>query len=211
MSLAEISLPTERQYTVASPRLLGTLGILASPMFLVQGLALGFGDQAGSSLAALLNFIFLSGWICSVIGLRQLRATGKSGLSQAIFGVQLLGLSLAASQEVQDLLYGHAIWTSVFYQIADAAWPLSGLFMLVAGGLTLRARVWRGWRRFTPLFCGLTLPLAVGVGAMAGAEAMRLALALFFSVAWMLLGYAVRSGSRSVAVVPGRPATQRTG
>jgi hypothetical protein len=178
-------------------RWLGTAAMIASAMFLLQGLLLGFDDHSGHAAGALLNLAFLAGWACSAVGLRLLRATGPGG--GALLGVQLAGLAFAGSQDVQDLLYGYAAWESALYRAADLAWPASVLFMLVVGGLTLRAGVWRGWRRYTPLLCGLALPLGIAAGAAAGPTALRVVTSSLFAFAWLGLGYAVRTGERGLA------------
>lgn len=169
--------------------------MLGSPMLL--GSLLGGTDFASTSrVSALLGLLFLLGWMCSAIGLRLLRATGDSALGKGVFVLQMIGLLLAGSQQVQDLIQLNPNNGSFFYSVSDAAWPLSVLFMLVVGIFTLKTKVWEGWRRFAPLLCGFALPVMLVVSGLAGKQAGIIAFGIYTMVAWMLLGYAVRTGSQ---------------
>lgn len=173
-------------------RILGLIGMLTSPMLLL-GLLAG-ADSPASRVAAALGLVFVLGWMCSMLGLRLLRATGSSVLSKTVFIIQMCGLLLAASQQVQDLIYANPNNDSFFYRMADAAWPLSVLFMLVVGILTVKAKVLKGWRKFAPLVCGLALPVLFLATGLAGMKVGGLVFGMHTTVAWMLLGYAARTG-----------------
>ena len=85
-------------------RLLGTIGIISSPMLLIQGVRSGFDLSTSDRLDAALGLVFLVGWACSVAALRVLRATGTGRTGAVLLAVQAGGLSLAASQQVQDFM-----------------------------------------------------------------------------------------------------------
>jgi hypothetical protein len=118
-------------------------------------------------------------------------------MATALLIVQMAGLTLAALQQVQDFIYTSATPRTAFYAACDAAWPLSVVFMLVVGAFALAARVLAGWRRWTPLLCGLAVPLLFGVAATVGREAGILLFGVYTCVSWALLGAAVRSGALS--------------
>jgi hypothetical protein len=81
---------------------------------------------------------------------------------QALFFLQVVGLSLAMCQQFIDLARVKAFLGSPFYHLADTAWPLSHLFiMMVVGINVLVTRRLRGQFRFAPLGCGLALSLAI--------------------------------------------------
>lgn len=197
---------TDRDGAFARARLLGTIGMIMSPM-----LALGpilfqdQPDQPNHPLETVLGLLFLGGWACSAVGMRLVRATGGGTPGRVVFAVQMIGLLLAAIFNLLELVRFDQ--QSPLWAITDAAWPLSVVFMIVVGLLTLRAGIWRGWRRLTPLLCGLSLPLAFAVSAAAGAvvgeaaagPAMLATFGLFTTVAWLLLGYAVRTSDRALA------------
>jgi hypothetical protein len=179
---------------VVRVRVLGTIGMLGSPMMLLQGVLSGFQPLAPSRVNAVLGLLFLAGWTCSAVGLRLLRATGKGFAASAVFAVQLAGLALAALQQVQDFIYAGATPDTLFYAVCDAAWPLSVVFMIVVGIAVLAARVLEGWRRWTPVACGLALPMLIVAGLAFGPRAGILAFAVHTCAAWALLGAAVRTG-----------------
>ena len=183
------------------PALLGTLGMLASPAMLLVALAEGFDPQREPTTAgSLLRLVFLAGWASSVVGLRQLRAGGRAG--QVTLAVQLAGLALAASQELQDLLIDTPNRQGAPYVVADAAWPLSVLFMIVNGVLTARARVLAGWKRLAPVFCGLALPGAIVAALLTGRQSMQYTFPFLTTAAWLALGWAVRSSDDRAGGAP---------
>ena len=116
-------------------------------------------------MEGVLGLIYLVGFVCSTFGLRMLRVAGKGSSTAVLFGVQIIGLSLAACQNLLQIL-GRADTNSRIFQIADTAWPFSQIFMLAIGVATLRGRVWTDWRKFIPLLCGLALPLAVAAAGL---------------------------------------------
>jgi hypothetical protein len=180
-------------------RLLGAVGLLTSPMLLVQAALSGFNTAPSSRLNALLGLAFLVGWACSVIGLRQLRATGRGLVASVLWSVQLVGLGLAALQQIQDFVYTSASPQTAFYAACDAAWPLSAVFMLVVGAFTTAARVLTSWRRWTPSLCGLAVPLLIMVRGTAGQQEGIWVFGIYTWVTWALLGIAVRTSSAGTA------------
>lgn len=186
--------PAARVAPRAVQRVLGALGVLGAPVFLGQWAAAGFGAPpvgAAPTLAgSLLNLAYLAGFAASAIGLRHLRATGRGRGAAALTAVQAVALVLAASQEVQDLTGARPLG-AVGYHAADVAWPLSHVLMLAVGVAVLRAGVWRGWRRRTPLACGLVLPLAIAAAAVGGRVAMGWVFCPGTTLAFAALGVAV--------------------
>jgi hypothetical protein len=168
-------------------------------MLRVQGALSGFGTAQPTRLNATLGLVFVVGWGCCAVGLRWLGATGRGAVATGLLVVQLAGLSLAALQQVQDLIYTTATPQTAFYAVCDAAWPLSVVFMLVVGAFTLAARVLRGWRRWTPTLCGLAVPLLIGVGGTVGRREGILLFGVYTFVAWALLGVAVWTGAAAAA------------
>jgi len=173
-------------------RRLGTTALLGSPMLFIQSALSRFESVQPTKLNAVLGLFFLVGWACASVGLRTLRATGRGTPGRLLLAVQLIGFGLAASQQAQDFIYAAPPHT-LFYSVCDAAWPLSVLFMLVVGAFTLRGDVFRGWRRWTPLLCGLSLPLLFAVGGVVGQRAALLVFGGYTFAAWAALGAAIRS------------------
>lgn len=173
-------------------RLLGALGMIGSVGLLLEGLLTGFQQQADSPLVGAVELLYIGGWMCSVAGLYRLNATGSRAAGKALLIIQLVGLALAAG----FALFAFAPSASrdgLLYNLMDAAWPLSHLFMIVVGIAALRAKRLTGWRRIAPLLCGLALPLFMAATVAAGEGAGRYLFPIFTLVAFALLGYAVRS------------------
>jgi hypothetical protein len=196
VSVDQINLPLTRRETSINHRLLGTLGMIGSPMLLAEIILFGLifkAENPNNQIAGLLEIIYLGGWVSSAIGLRQLRVTGDNILGKAVFVIQLTGLSLALIFSAQGIINPNSDPHSLLFRISDAAWPLSHLFMLIVGVLVLKAKVWRGWRRVTPILCGLALPVYFAVNATVGREAGGIIFGVSTTVAFMLLGHAVRT------------------
>lgn len=130
-----------------------------------------------------------------------MRATGTGRWGRAALLVQLVGLVLAfmfGFLEATGLLGRE----SIVFNVTDAAWPLSMLWMVVVGITVIVAKRLSGWQRFVPLLCPLWLTLAilgtVALGDMGGFIGVGYA-----AVLWALLGYTVvRSDSRQSAPTP---------
>ena len=167
-------------------RLLGLLGMLAAPATLPfiwnQPSRTDPGD-------ILLLLAYLAGWTCSAVAMRRLRVTGSGRGARVVFGIQILGLPLAACQQLQDLSTSRPLGDA-FYMASDVAWPLSHLFMLVIFVAVWRARVWTGWRRWVPLACGLAVPATLA-SAVAGLPNPGLLFGLGTSGSFFALGLAL--------------------
>jgi hypothetical protein len=163
--------------------------------FILVGLALD-GSKPLNQLVGVLELIYLGGWLASAAGLRQLRVTGEGAVGRVIFIIQRIGLTLAALFTIQGIVQTNPDTNSVFFKVTDAAWPLSHLFMLVVGAFVLKARVWRGWRKVTPILCGLALPALFAANAIFGSKVGGVVFGLSTTATFMLLGYAVRTGEK---------------
>jgi hypothetical protein len=167
---------------------LGLVGMLGAPAML----SLTWSQPAKTDLVAnLLMLAYLGAWACSAVGVRRLRATGRGRGAGVLFAIQLCALALAACQLVQDQS-GRRPLGDGFYLASDIAWPFSHVFMLVIFAAVWRARVWTGWRRWTPLACGLVLPLMFAAAA-AGVPNPRVVFGVGTAMSFFALGLAVRT------------------
>jgi len=183
---APLAAPAGRPGALRAHRVLGVLGMLGAPGLL----SFGWSPPAKTDLGAnLLMLAYLAGWACSAVGLRRLRATGRGRGARALFAVQILGLALAATQQLQDQARRRPLGDA-FYLASDMAWPFSHLFMLAVFAAVWRAGVWTGWRRWTPLACGLALPLTFAAAA-AGVPYPGAVFAVGTAAAFLALGLAV--------------------
>jgi hypothetical protein len=170
-----------------SPRTLGFAAIAAAPMLLIAGVRSGFTQGAGDRIDAVLGLLFLAGWACSLIGLHRHASRRHAPAWKWLLSAECLGLALAAGQQVQDL-FGVR---TVIYPICDVAWPFSVTFMLAIGGYTGAKRLLDGWRSWTPLFCGLALPVMLAMMAAGMPRVGLIAFGVHTAIAWALLGWSI--------------------
>jgi hypothetical protein len=164
-----VSLPVAARDSGSALRLLGVIGILGAPGLLIDASirhALGDTGEGVIASSSIVGLIYIVGWAASMIGLRRLRLTGEGALAKGVFWMQMMGLALAAGQQIMELIGTPALLHSRFFGICDAAWPLSHLFMLVVGGMVLATARVHGAARFATLGCGLALPATAALAPL---------------------------------------------
>lgn len=179
-------------------RVLGTIAVICAPALLIEGLLLRGREDA--LITGIASMVFMAGWICSNIGMWRMRVTGTGKWGRVVLLVQLVGLVLA-------FMFGFFEATgwlgreSIVFNVTDAAWPLSMLWMIVVGITVILAKRLSGWQRFVPLLCPFWLPIAI-VATIAFGDTGGLIGVGFAAVLWALLGYVVRGDSRQPAPTP---------
>ncbi len=101
--------------------------MICAPALLIEGLLLR--GQENALITGIASMVFMAGWICSNTGMRRMRAAGTGKWGRAVLLIQLVGLVLAfmfGFFEAAGLLGRD----SIIYNVTDAAWPLSMLWML---------------------------------------------------------------------------------
>jgi len=180
-------------------RVLGTTAMICAPALLIEGLLLR--GQENAPITGIAGMVFMAGWICSNIGMWRLRATGTSKWGRAVLLIQLVGLVLAFMSgffEATGLLGRE----SIVFNITDAAWPLSMLWMIVVGITVVVAKRLSGWQRFVPLLCPFWLPISIVVSIALGDTLGEIVGFGVAAVLWALLGYVVRSDGQQTAPTP---------
>lgn len=185
-------------------RILGTIAMICAPALLIEELLRQ--GQENALITGIASMVFMAGWICSNTGMRRMRAGGTSKWARALLQIQLVGLVLAfmfGFFEATSLLGRE----SIIFNITDAAWPLSILWMLVVGITVIRARRLSGRQRFVPLLCPFWLLIAI-FGSMAFGDTAGGLLGFgYAAVLWGLLGYIVSDGRERVSATS-EPAVQ---
>jgi hypothetical protein len=140
--------------------------------------------------------------LLGVIGLAQSGAAGTSWLSRLGLGIALLGSFLFIPFELV-LLARYALGEPLLGFCA----PLAGLGLTLTGIAVLRARRWRGWRRFVPLLCGL-YPFLVMIPAFAAVGGPNFWAIGGWGVPLALLGMALRMEATDAQRTQPEPVTQ---
>jgi hypothetical protein len=182
-----------------NPKLLGLLGMLGSPMLFIEGFYAGFQPHGTDQVVAWLEIGYTTAWLCSIVGLYLTQATGKGKLGKALLGIQFISVLTAALWTASHIVAPNLDTNSTLYIATDLSWPFSHVFMIVVGIATLVAKNWTGWARFTPLLCGLTLPVAILSSIVLGETALGIVFGLGTTIAFALLGYAVRTQAQETA------------
>ncbi len=176
-------------------RILGTIAMICAPALLIEEL-LRHG-QENALITGIASMVFMAGWICSNMGMRRMQAAGTGKWGRAVLHIQLVGLVLAfmfGFFEATGLLGRE----SIIFNITDAAWPLSMLWMLVVGITVIRTNRLSGWQRFVPLLCPFWLLIAI-VGSIAFGDAAGGFLGFgYTAILWGLLGYTIFDGRERV-------------
>jgi hypothetical protein len=168
--------------------------MLGSPFLFISFAAGGFGDGDASKVSAALGLLFAVGWFSIALGLARLGAVGRNKIARGVLISEVFGSALATVFQVYEFFAPGS--DSVLYTITDIAWPLSMVLLLVTGIIMIRARIFEGWLRFTPLIAALWLPLAV-VEIVTVGETVGTAIGgLHTAIGWFLMGYAVYRGGR---------------
>ena len=185
-------------------RILGTIAMICAPAMLI-GLLLEdllLRGQENAVVTGITGSVFMGGWICANIGMQRMRAAGTGKWGQAVLLIQLAGLVLAFMFGLFEAtgLLGRE---SIIFNIMDAAWPLSMLWMLVVGIAVIRAGRLSGWKRYVPVLCPFWLLIAI-VGSIAFGDTAGGLLGFgYAAVLWVLLGYIVYgSEGEQVAATP---------
>jgi len=152
-------------------------------------------------LSGVRNFIFMTGWLCSVLGLYKLQAMGNKRRQRIIMILQLAFLFLT---EVWCIIEMSAPTThSIIFSALNFLFPVAGFFMIVTGIVILRARRLKGWRRYIPLLAGFWFPQTVAIYIFAQNNLTPLVLSgIYSTIVFSLLGFCVATENRQPAGKP---------
>jgi hypothetical protein len=190
--------------TVMNTRTLATIGLLGAPFLLIDSMHNGLNPFQSSSVSGLLNLVYITAWMCSMVALKQLGAFGKGRFGNILFGIQMGCLTLANCWNVYEFIQPRAGTT--LYTILDLFWPLSNLCMLVSGITILVNKVLTGWQRYMPLLVGLWLPFALVLWALfSRTQGVLLVGNLYSAVAWSLMAVAIQSLAETASATEQEP------
>lgn len=175
-------------------RTLGILGLIGAPFLLIDTANNGFTLNQSSGISGLLNFLYTTGWMCSIFALNRMGAFGNKRFGKILFWVQMSCLLLADCWNIYEWIQPLA--GTRLYFILDAFWPIGNLCMLVSGITIAVQGVLKGWRRYVPLAVGLWLPLGLVLWAIfSRTPGMLLVTGIYSCVTWSLMAIGIITGA----------------
>jgi len=167
-------------------KILAIVALLGAPFLCIDFLD----NQANTSdswTTGLYGFIYMGGWMASVVGLFRVNAAGTHTAGRIILLIQLLLLVVAQVFNLDILLHGAN--NGILQQSLDPFWPASNGFMLVTGIAVVTAKQLKGWHSWIPLFVGSWLPVMLASGAF-GFHSLYFA-GFYSAIAWTLLAIVI--------------------
>jgi hypothetical protein len=168
-------------------RVFGALCMIGNAIWVADSIRWAVSGSIWDTVDIIVSVIAAIGGICGILGLVALKATGTHPILRLLSYLPVLGfLFTIANASSKDLS------TLIGFLVQTAG-------MVVVGILTLAAKTWSGWRKFTPLLVVLAWPIGWAVQPVFGVSGLA---NLIIGAAWVLLGYAVQSSAA------GRPVRQ---
>jgi hypothetical protein len=163
--------------------------VLAALMQIVLGIPLAHLQAETPPSAAIVALNSLSHLLLMVglAGLARSGATAQARLGTVGLGLSQLGFAVIVVAELSWLFESAA--TEVLFGVGTLVLMVG---LTLAGVAVLRAGRWRGWRRFTPLACGVYIGLIVLPAFALPGYASNYAIGIW-GVCWLLLGLALRA------------------
>jgi hypothetical protein len=175
-----------------SNKILGAIAMACAPFLFVDFLVHGMGEEfEHTSLSGLFSLVFMIGWMCGVVVLLRVFATGTGRFGRGVLYVQLFTLGLANVWNVWEVVSPGA--SSPVYFVLDFFWPLSQVVLLVIGvtvAVKGQSGPGRGVARFVPLMAGLWFPVTIVLMVVFGQTYPVMVISGAYSVVmWGLMGW----------------------
>ena len=173
-----------------SNKLLGILALIGAPwLFIGTYLERQMPHLSDSWFTGVWGIIFISGWMCAVIALKRLRATGDTTFGQILLTVLLISLSIANISNVIQIIVEKN--KPSYFMFFDLFWPLSNIIMLIVGIMVIIAKRLKGWKRYVPLATGMWFPLAMLTSLVDNRIVSFLFGGFYSAIAWTLLAIVI--------------------
>ncbi len=180
-----------------SNKVLGVLALIGAP-WLCIGMYLENTNPhlSDSWFTGFWGIIYLTAWMCSVVALQRLEATGESKFGKGILWILLASLTIANISNIIQMVVEKN--KPPYFIVIDLFWPLSNVLMLVVGIQIIIANRIRGWKKYIPLIVGMWLPLAFL--SMAMESKSLLFPGIYSAVAWSVLAVVVITTEKQLRV-----------
>jgi len=179
-------------------KILGIIGIIGAPWMLIDFINNGLYDRfVMTSASGARNLIFMTGWICSVLGLYKIHQPAMGKGQKIIFIIQLVLLCLANIWNIAEII--NPLSTSQMVLLLNFSWPLGGLFMIVTGIAVIKANQMNGWKKYMALLTGFWFPQTL-VMAWCNLESLNAIMlsGIYAAISFGLLGFSLIAGSEDV-------------
>jgi len=187
---------------IPAVRILGIIAIVASPWIFIDFINNGLYDRfVFTSASGIRSFIFMTGWICSVVGLYKLGAMGSKPWQRMMMIIQMVLLCLANVWCVLEIFDPGS--PSKLFFLLNFTWPVGGVFMMVTSIVIILAKRLKGWRRYIPLLAGLWFPQTILIYFIDRHSITLLLLSGIYSVvAFSLLGFILVTENKLTTMQP---------
>ena len=175
-------------------KLLGIIAMGGAPFlfidFIIHGQNGGGEQFEHTSLSGIFSIIYISAWMCSMIGLKNIHAAGNTKSGKIWMSIPLITLSMANIWNIWETIQPGA--NTMLYHMLDAFWPISNSFMFLYGIRVLWVKELQNWRRFVPLMVGLWLPISILLNLSFGLNPTSMIISgVYSALSWTILGYVV--------------------
>lgn len=175
---------------------LGILALIGSPwLFIGTYLEQKLPHLSDSWFTGVWGILFISGWMCSAVGLKRLEATGSSTFGKVMLIALIASLTLANISNVMQVIVEKE--KPGYFMFFDVFWPLSNVVMLVVGIIVIVTKGLHGWKRYIPLATGIWFPLAM-LSLFIENRFISLFLGgIYSALAWALLAVVIMTTEKS--------------
>jgi hypothetical protein len=170
---------------------LGIVAMVCSPFLFIEMLSDHKLGLRNTSAAGIADLIYMIGWICSILGLIKLQATGNKRWGRRLLRLNLIFLGVACIWNIWTAI--DPTNTSMLYRVLDFFWPASNLLLLATGIVILVQKKLTGFSRWAPFLAGSWLGFAIIFGTIAGPrnDLSFYAIGAYSAISWFLLGWSI--------------------
>jgi hypothetical protein len=176
---------------------LGLVAMVTSPFL---GIQMCLSPDGRDSASGVFDLLYMIGWMCTIVGLLQLDATGKNHSGKIVLYVQLALLTIANAWNIWTIF--DPLNESLFYFLVDFSWPLSNICLLIVGIVIASKGILQGKNRYIVLFAGLWLPFSLLLMILVSGQntAVLVISGIYSTVGWFRMGYMIFQSETDVKV-----------
>jgi hypothetical protein len=176
---------------IPSNRTLGIIAMICSPFLFIEMLSDHKFGLRNTSAAGIADLIYMTGWICSILGLIRQKATGDKKWGIRLLNLNLVFLGVASVWNIWSAV--DPTNNSILYRVLDFFWPASNILLFITGIVIAVQKKLAGFSRWAPMVAGFWLDFAILFGAVAGFrdDLSFYATGAYSAIAWFCLGLSI--------------------